>query len=455
MQSVKHSSKDRISPLLDPLLYHILSFLQSKYVVQTCLLSKRWKDVWCSVPFLKLSEQLWTHKAHDDFVGFSDGLLFYRDGSNVQSFKVHCSVDLDNVNSWIIVVLRRNVEVIDIEFDCSLGFQSNVDLDKSLELTSRLYTCASLRVLKLKLGDLLLKVPNYVSLPRLEVLHIEDITFEGDGLGRLVSSCPLLQSLIIDTYIFGGHLLDISSPQLETLILRGGVTFINISAPRLVSLEISVEGHADIKPTLSISSMGDFPYLRDANIGMELCSATSLKKFFLAVSKAQSLKFSLEFMECFADIIENEPLVPKWHPGQFDGLKFLDLESCFISGNVFAIYKLLKFCPNIETFVLSNCGTNISDDPADTKAFSECKLYRLKLVKLKYFGGLADEVKLVEFFIKNAENLEKLTITTQYASLYGKVLLEMSNILLTCPRRGKLCLDNSSETPASLSFIFL
>uniref|UniRef100_A0A803R4K9 F-box domain-containing protein n=1 Tax=Cannabis sativa TaxID=3483 RepID=A0A803R4K9_CANSA len=39
---------DRISKLPDSVIIHILSFLPTEDVVQTCILSKRWKLIWLS-----------------------------------------------------------------------------------------------------------------------------------------------------------------------------------------------------------------------------------------------------------------------------------------------------------------------------------------------------------------------------------------------------------------------
>ncbi|KAI3846160.1 hypothetical protein MKX03_022056, partial [Papaver bracteatum] len=49
-------AKDRLSDLHDPLLHHVFSFLPFKCVVATCILSKRWKDLWISSPVLNIQE---------------------------------------------------------------------------------------------------------------------------------------------------------------------------------------------------------------------------------------------------------------------------------------------------------------------------------------------------------------------------------------------------------------
>ena len=45
---------DRLSSLPDCLLHTIMSFLQARQAVQTCMLSTRWRHLWRSVPCLDI-----------------------------------------------------------------------------------------------------------------------------------------------------------------------------------------------------------------------------------------------------------------------------------------------------------------------------------------------------------------------------------------------------------------
>ena len=48
--------EDRISKLSDDLIHQILSYLDARLAVQTSVLSKRWKLVWKTLPFLNFNE---------------------------------------------------------------------------------------------------------------------------------------------------------------------------------------------------------------------------------------------------------------------------------------------------------------------------------------------------------------------------------------------------------------
>ena len=50
----EEKNQDRLSDLPDCVILHILSFLNSKHAIQTCILSKRLKPLWKRIPTLIL-----------------------------------------------------------------------------------------------------------------------------------------------------------------------------------------------------------------------------------------------------------------------------------------------------------------------------------------------------------------------------------------------------------------
>ncbi|KAI3965602.1 hypothetical protein MKX01_010559 [Papaver californicum] len=105
--------EDRISKLPDPLVHHILSFLPTKCVVSTSILSKGWKYVWVSVPILDFRNWeppriLFTsYKDYDKqavivetdkFMDFVDRVLVQRNMLNIKTFCLNCEVGISIIS---------------------------------------------------------------------------------------------------------------------------------------------------------------------------------------------------------------------------------------------------------------------------------------------------------------------------------------------------------------------
>jgi hypothetical protein len=98
------SAEDRLSALPDALIHTIMSFLKAHQVVRTCVLAKRWRHLWRSVPNLDIDLQEFNcnmnerdeaaiQASYDKFVDFADYLMFHRhqDGSLLDTFRLHVS----------------------------------------------------------------------------------------------------------------------------------------------------------------------------------------------------------------------------------------------------------------------------------------------------------------------------------------------------------------------------
>ncbi|PIA46535.1 hypothetical protein AQUCO_01500227v1 [Aquilegia coerulea] len=464
----RNNNVDRISGLHNSILCNILSFLPTKQVVQTCILSKRWISLWRFVTSLDFDQDLflvdnpnayvWNSKKEGpiDFVKFVDSVMFLRDqSSNIQSFRLwfdekQQNEDMSMINTWLAVAISRNIEVLDMV------------LYESLKFIPRLFTCLSLQVLKLKSQERKLNLPSEICLPSLKTLDLTHIYIEAEALTKLISSCPILSTLIIDCDISSPNdLFIISNPQLETLIIKGFIPCIEISAPRIVYFKIEV---GDNQMTTSlIRSIDNFGSLVDANISIGVNSSKPTKQFLRAISNAKSLTLHWLFIVNFGNeiIVENDEIVDidpeKWIQTPFENLKFLKLGTWFTDGEVPVINRLLKISPTLETLVLENEGVEeLWEEKSSVENVSfEYKLSQLKSVKFLNFQGSENEMKFVKFFMNNAVKLEKLIIKSPNRSVAKeKVLAEIRNIgklLLIHPRVGNLSFDATSDECASVT----
>lgn len=236
--SKRQARRDRISSLPDSILHRILSFLPTKCAVRTSILSTRWKYLWTSVAILDFKD--YSHpKAATRFMDFVDRLLFLHDLPNIHKFSLACSGECDasRMNAWVSAVVRRNVEELNLDIMVH-------------ELDSRcLFTCGSLRVLKLKLlkfgSDL--KIPSSICFSSLKILHLSYITFSDEYLTRqLFCGIPVLEDLIVeDCEWLDIEIFSISAPALKRLRICCMSDFYNglneceikIYAPSLISLD--------------------------------------------------------------------------------------------------------------------------------------------------------------------------------------------------------------------------
>ncbi|MED6175011.1 hypothetical protein PIB30_074500 [Stylosanthes scabra] len=210
------SGVDRISMLPDAILVHILSFLPLKTVVTaTSTLSKRWRDLWQSIPIVDLDDSPFQLQGKlDRFVPFAFAVILSRDATlPILNFRLKyrsANVASSEVNLWLKTAIQRKVETIEL----SPYFYSHV------KLPTAILTCSSLVVLKLK--NLIVDRISTVQLPLLKTLHIDLVRFtNGEYLEMILSGCPNI------------HHLQIKGLELQQSFIPLGVTF-----PNLIHVEL-------------------------------------------------------------------------------------------------------------------------------------------------------------------------------------------------------------------------
>ncbi|KAJ0435451.1 putative F-box domain, leucine-rich repeat domain superfamily, F-box-like domain superfamily [Helianthus annuus] len=216
---------DRLSGLPDDIISHILSLMATKFAVRTSVLSKRWRYSWKLITNLDFNYTP-TILGVSSFVGFVDHVMELCKTRQLQSFRIHfssCSVQNSKVSNWIDQAVRLNVHELDIH------------VIKQLELPLSLFTCETLT--KLRLDSTVWKCPCQVTLPCLKTLDIIVYTNPLVSAFKLISGCPVLESLYLKVGYVGFVHYTFNIPTLKrlklTLLCSSDINEVIIDVPNL------------------------------------------------------------------------------------------------------------------------------------------------------------------------------------------------------------------------------
>ncbi|CAJ2678238.1 unnamed protein product [Trifolium pratense] len=192
-----NQNQDRLSELPDCVLLHILSFLNMKHVVQTCVLSKRWRHLWKRVSTLILDSSKFD--IHRLFFRFGFNILTHRDTETA----LH-ALDLYHDGDIQVQLFEKILNTISSHDNTlqELGILANGDSGLAMSCVS---SCHALRSLKLSLylrkSHTPTIFPKSLTLPSLTSLNLSNFTFCGDESGCVepFSNFTKLNSLIVST----------------------------------------------------------------------------------------------------------------------------------------------------------------------------------------------------------------------------------------------------------------
>ncbi|KAL5725995.1 hypothetical protein ACHQM5_009069 [Ranunculus cassubicifolius] len=398
--------EDRLSILPQPVLHHILSFLDMRFVVQSSLLSKTWRTIWTTVPFLNFDY----HVCDDEckFINFVDKTLLFRESSSIQIFHLNCGpryLGFDFRPQWIDLVVRRKVQVLDLEFMPDGSF---------VNLPHYLFTCKSLVKLKIVYTSGLcarqfsvFSLPYLVNLPNIKTLHFNSLLFNGTVFfQQLFLGCPSLETLImINCGLHNVDTVTISATQLKHLEIDNFYS------------EIQTWGQTDrSKCEITIST----PNL------------TSLVCTFDILNKCSP--------EGLTSLVKGDIVIelPYYHRESIEELK---LSSSW--KKEFRIYmtKILQGLANAKSLNLSALLLETQVDPAkiweywQTDLALDSNLCHLKFVEIRNIRGCVNELEFLKLLLKNAISLEKMTIfTSQEHYPCRRQLKKFSDALLSFAR---------------------
>ncbi|CAN1234994.1 F-box protein At1g60400 [Linum perenne] len=199
------TSTDRLSSLPDAILDHILSFVDTKTVVQTSILSRRWKCVWKHVHALNL-----------DYCSFTNGYRFSKSftSNDLETLSLYCFEIDSRFGSFDFQALTEMVLVY-----CDFQYGQ----DEFLDPFSR-FPCLKNLCLRYNHKDYSGRANKLrISGPQLQNLKLFDLNIE-----RIEISAPKLKSLTVHPVEIDGFFeLDLPSLDYADIKFAGYTTCIS------------------------------------------------------------------------------------------------------------------------------------------------------------------------------------------------------------------------------------
>ncbi|KAK3156258.1 hypothetical protein QOZ80_2AG0104860 [Eleusine coracana subsp. coracana] len=168
------SNLDRLSVLADDLLHRILRFLDARQSVHLSLLSRRWRHLWASSPFI-------TMNTSSCFESFGNSLLLLRDPTPLHAFCLYSTSACHFAfqRKWLRHATSRGLRVLAVTLRSGHHFQ----------LPECAFNCATLEEIDLlSIGHKELIAPKSICLPRLKKLHLENVQTEPSTVEKLSSA---------------------------------------------------------------------------------------------------------------------------------------------------------------------------------------------------------------------------------------------------------------------------
>ncbi|KAL9166762.1 hypothetical protein ABFS82_05G051800 [Erythranthe guttata] len=278
---------DRISDLPKDISQRILYFLSQEDAVRTSVLSKSWRDIWCTRPNLDFIEDSF-HRNKQQFLSAVDTTLQRYCDQRLSLEKFHLSISVGRyleresvslLEKWIPLTATGVKELrLSIRSEYAPGF---IELPLVVFETESLQ---HLRVEKFRMNRD--AIPTIVLSKHLKKLHLQDVYIEDNVFQKITSSCPLIEAMVVDScrrlknirsdnlrrlknFFFKGSKYDDEScsieiypPSLETIeIIYGNVSFHKgADFHNLNYLHLS-----DVKSSLDHLSSFKFPSLERLN----------------------------------------------------------------------------------------------------------------------------------------------------------------------------------------------
>ncbi|XP_010490726.1 PREDICTED: putative F-box/LRR-repeat protein At3g28410 [Camelina sativa] len=404
---IQHGA-DFINSMPDDILQHILSFIPTDLAMRTCVLSRRWRHVWCETPSLYIHE----FRLKDGAI--NQTLTSYK-APNITSCDLIMRADYNaaKVNNWIEFVLSRNVQKLSV---------SIVDFtySKTYSFPDIFYLSSSLKQLTVVV-DFCDMIPGcIVSWKSLRNLSLLACRLSDESIDNILSGCPILESLTLDNCTLLERLDLSKSPSLRILdidrecLTSGPVVII---APHIHRLRL--------RYSVSPSTLVDVSSLTEADLNIVCLSLFPSKADFYQTMALEMLAKShnverLTLGETLLQILSLAELrgVP------FPTLKVqtLIVKTEFVRSIIPGISRLLQNSPGLKKLTLHTMHSHDIMDMRRLKGLipdqhcwrSTCEVFPTSKEIYNMLGCNDATSKFlasfIELVVRNAKTLERMVI---------------------------------------------
>nr|XP_043607869.1 putative F-box/FBD/LRR-repeat protein At4g03220 [Erigeron canadensis] len=346
--NVEHNDDDRLSCLPQDLVYKILSFIGIKHVVQTSVLSSKWRFVWMLMPCLDFSTE--DFPTVPKFVNFVTHVLSGRNNMvDVFSLELRYCEDVSQelVNQIINYAFSHNIQRLKVTCLMENNIEYSLPLFSSRSLKHLTLTKEFSGFSMISAFSNFLKVTSTWELQSLTTLYLHDVTFcsddRTDDCVDLFSNFANLKNLTLeDCKTKGLKSVRIFHPRLFNLTLYNGHDsweVFHVDAPQLENLTISNwsrEHYVVSAPKLSSLHYRGCHHLHLSTNGfhslekVDLCvtvyredyvDARGIVSLFQKFKSVKYLKLNMEIVELLSSYVE----LVSHHPSPFNKLKRLKI----------------------------------------------------------------------------------------------------------------------------------
>lgn len=381
---VRAARMDRISGLPDKILHHIMSFLNARQAVQTCVLSRRWRNLWRTMPCINADFDEFDFIAYqgDDedyndevaFKRFVNQMLELRDPTAMidtfwlsyiiwDGYNEYKDSNVD-ANRWISHALQKQARVIEV-----VVFAFPLELDHSV------FTSCYLR----KIG-------------------FSCVSLHQGFFKQLDTGCPALEELFLHDCIIADE--EILSQSLKVLTIDGTefsmANKASISIPSVTSLTLSIENSTPMLKDMELLTTASVSVKFNTFIFSYGFDANDLRQCLWSLSGVTNLEFNYEGTEL---TFENNL---QWCP-EFIDVVNLTLGQWCLDANFYALIVFLQNSPRLEklTLNLAKCIADKSPRIVGELMERSFTCEHLKIVEVKCLEDDPQVISVEDFFASN------------------------------------------------------